>query len=121
VADFKIGRVNAQVFQGAESIVTHGAVVRQTNFKGQDVISLLRVLRSEIDRAVTSDQVPGAIMAKIETAANTAESEAVTSEPSSGKLVATLSQLKNLAAGLASTAGIAEAADRIIQTFTGAS
>lgn len=121
MADFKIGRVNAQVFQGADIIVTHGAVAQQTNADGQGFIDLLSALRSEIDRAAASGQVPKTIMEKIETAVDTAEGEAVAPEPSSGKLVEALTHLKSLAAGLASTAGIAEATNRIIQTFPGAS
>lgn len=120
MADFKIGRVNAHVFQGADNIVNHGAVVRQTNSDGQEFINLLSALRREIGRARASGRVPEDIMEKIEAAVDVTEGEAVAPEPSSGKLVTALTHLKSLTTGLTSTAGIAEAVDRIIQTLSGA-
>ncbi|WP_143517436.1 hypothetical protein [Pseudonocardia sp. MH-G8] len=83
--------------------------------------SQIAAVRDRVDRLTAAGPVPHEVATELRSLTRTAEAEVAIDQPDRSRTLTILTQLRNLAAGVAATAGIAESVDGIVRTITGAS
>lgn len=117
MADFKIRKVDANVVQNADYIHNQGSI-GQLQVTPRVKVQLQDLL-ADIAALAQSGAVSQEISYELRDSILAVAEEADTSAPRPHRLAAALSHAKEIAAGLSSTVGIAEAVDSIIKALGG--
>jgi len=118
MANFKIRKIDAQVVQNADDVHNHGPILHQLQVT-PEVKAQLQDLLADVAVLTRTGAVDHEIGHKLHDSILTAVDEADAPAPQWHRLTAALSHAKEIAAGLAATAGIAGAVDSVVRALGG--
>ncbi len=118
MANFKIRKIDAQVVQNAEDVHNHGPILHQLQVT-PEVKAQLQDLLADVAVLTQRGAVDHEIGHQLRDSVLTAIDEVDAPAPRSHRLAAALSRAKEIAAGLAATAGISESIDSIVKALGG--
>lgn len=116
MADFKIRNLDAQVVQNADHISNQGSIIQQFQVTPQARAQLQNIL-ADITALTRSGAVDHETGHELRNSVSIAAQEADTPAPRQHRIITALGRAKDIAAGLAATAGIATAVDSVVKAL----